>query len=105
MKRVVSEVPPATSLLPRDRRGTSDTTYWTKPRASPRLWGFNRAPSPGRGARRKVIAAFGCRWAGKGDARDARLGSSASIPGVPDERPGSRDGESRSTLRMGGLGD
>src|SRR3954466_14851457 len=75
MKRVVSEVPWTTPRRGNDRRGTSDTIYWTKPQASLRLWGFNRGSSPWRGARRKEIAVLGRRGAGKGNARDARLGS------------------------------
>src|SRR3954454_9726005 len=80
MKRVVSEVPRATWLIPKGRRGTSDTIYWTKPRASLRLWGFNRGPSPWYGACRKEIAPFGRRRAGQGHTRDARLGSLAADP-------------------------
>src|SRR5829696_4962182 len=80
MKRVVSEVPRATPRRANDRRGTSDTTYWTKPQASLRLWGFDRGPSPGRGDCRKEIAAFGRRGAGEVDARDGRSGSLAVDP-------------------------
>src|SRR4051812_25996535 len=98
MKRIVSEVPRATLRHAKSRRGTSDTIYWTEPRASLRLWGFNRGSSPGRGDRREEIAAFSRRGAGELDARDGRAGSLAVDPRGQDERPGSMDGESRVTL-------
>ena len=105
MKRVVSEVPRAT---PRLRRAVAALRIQPigRNRGQASAYGDSIEGRPlgeGPAARKSRHSAV----AGQARVTPATPDRAPwrSIPGVQDERPGSRDGESPVTLRMGGLGD